>query len=233
MAKGDHIFIVRRIGGIPFQHHGVDMGDGTVVHLAPASGPCVALKDDSGEFCVRRESYESFCRGESPRVVDHKNTRPVEDILSAATGCIGRTGYHLLDGNCEHFARMCVTGRAESHQIEMSEATVASLASLATKALWSVSSRASSRLAIRGGASIHPAAMLADGVEMVALAISCRSGLDAKRSRRLAKVSGTIAAAGIGTMVGGPAGAALLMATHASSSAIADQVCKTARKWLS
>lgn len=233
MARGEHIYVTSNAGNIPFQHHGIDMGDGSVIHLAPLSGARVTLRDESEEFAVRRESYDVFCRGEVPQVVEHMDAREPELIAKAAEMAIGQTGYSLLDGNCEHFATLCATGRSESHQIEMGEATVSAITSMATKALWSVSSKVGGRIAMKGAVRVHPATLLADGVEIATLAAGCRSGLSAKRSRRLAKVSGTVAAAGIGGIVGGPAGAAVCVAAHTSSGAVADQLCKTVRKWLS
>ena len=74
---------------------------------------------------------------------------------------------------------------------------------------------------------------LADGVEVAALAVSCQQGLDADRAKRLARLSGSVVAAGIGGVVAGPAGAAVCLATHSSSTAIADQFCKALRRALS
>lgn len=232
MARGDHIYVSSSVGGIPFQHHGIDMGDGTVIHLAPVSGPRVTLRDRSGEFSVRRDNYDDFCRGEQPQVVAHANARQAEETARAAEESLGRTGYSLLDGNCEHFATSCATGRSESHQIEMGEATVSAMASMATKAFWALSSKIGGGMALRTAIKVHPATMLADGVEIAALALGCQSGFNAKHSRQLAKVSGTVAAAGIGTLVGGPVGAATCLAAHTSSAAVADRACRYMRRLL-
>ena len=232
MAKGDHLRIASTLAGIPFQHHGIDMGDGTVVHLAPENGPRVTLHDTSGEFSVRRDSMQAFCRGQIPEVIPHADGREASEVVATAESMLGKTGYSLLEGNCEHFAMLCATGRYESHQIEMSEATVAAVASLATKAVWSLSSKVAGRIAIRSATRVHPAAMLADGVELAALTIGCHHGMSAEKSRRFAKLSGTVAAAGIGGVLGGPGGAAICVAAHSSSSAIGEQICKTVRMFL-
>jgi hypothetical protein len=233
MARGQHIFVQTQFRGLPFQHHGIDMGDGTVIHLAPTRGARVTLHDDSDEFSVRRVSMEEFCVGQVPQKVEHLDERDPETIAQAAAASLGRSGYSLLDGNCEHFACECATGRAESRQIEMGEATVSSMASMATKMFWSVSSKYCGRWLTKSAMRAHPAMLLADGVEVATLAAGCRSGLSATRSRRLAKMSGTAAAAGIGTAMGGPAGAVACVAVHVGSSHVAEQICTTARKWLS
>jgi hypothetical protein len=44
MSRGEHIYVDGWCAGIPFQHHGIDMGDGTVVHLAPEAGARVTLR---------------------------------------------------------------------------------------------------------------------------------------------------------------------------------------------
>lgn len=233
MKRGDHILVSSTVLGIPFQHHGIFMGDDTVIHLAPASGARVTVRDDSDEFSVRRDSLAEFCRGAEPDVVRHDDQLPGDEVAGNAESYLGKTGYSLFENNCEHFATRCATGRSESHQIEMGEATVSAMASMATKAFWTVSSKVGSKVAMKSAVRVHPATMLADGVEIATLAIGCRSGLTARRSRRLAKFSGAVAAAGVGGLVGGPAGAAICVAAHTSSGAVADQLCKSVRQLLS
>ncbi len=232
MAKGDHIYVNCNSIGIPYQHHGIDVGDGTVIHLAPADGSRIVFSDKSDRFSVRRDSIESFCRGVQPITVVHDKTRTADEVVAVAEAHVGRCGYSLLDGNCEHFARLCACGRSESLQIELGQATVCAVASMTTKAFWAVSARLSSSLAMRGVMKVHPASLLADGVEIAALAIGCRQGLSAQRAQRVARLTGSVAAVGIGALVGGPAGAALSLAAHSSSTAIADSVCQAVRKKL-
>ncbi len=233
MAKGEHIYVHGAAAGIPYQHHGIDMGDGTVIHLAPAAGARIAINDSSDRFMVRRDSIADFCRGSQPITVTHRCERTSEEICTAAEKRVGQCGYSLLEGNCEHFARLCACGRSESHQIEMGQATVSALASMSTKAFWSMSSRLSSRLAVRGAIKLHPAALIADGVEIATLAVGCQQGMDSEKAKRYARFSGSIAAVSVGAVVGGPAGAALSLAAHQSSTAIAEQLCKAVRRVLS
>jgi hypothetical protein len=232
MARGEHIFIRGMVHGIPFQHHGIDMGDGTVIHLAPADGARIAVIDGSDRFSVRRDSMERFSAGQTPSVRRHAAGLAPELVAQNAESHLGKTGYSLLDGNCEHFAALCATGASHSHQIAMAEATVSAFASMATKAVWAISSRLGHRVLIRGAVKIHPAMLLADGMEVAALAVGCKQGFDVKRSKQVARFSGNVVAAGIGGLLAGPAGAALSLAAHASSNAIADQFCKAVRKAL-
>ena len=55
MAKGDQIYVMRDLAALPglYEHHGIDCGDGEVIHYSKA-GP---------EPQIRRTSYESFARG--------------------------------------------------------------------------------------------------------------------------------------------------------------------------
>jgi hypothetical protein len=232
MAKGDHIYVNCVASGIPYQHHGIDMGDCTVIHLAPADGSRIALSDKSDRFSVRRDSWDKFCRGAQPIQVNHSCGRTADEIAAAAEAEVGRCGYCLLDGNCEHFARMCACGKSESHQIELGQATVSAVASMTTKAFWAVGSKLSGHLAARGLMKVHPASILADGVELATLAIGCRRGLTSEQTRRLARLNGSIAALGIGAVLGGPAGAALSLAAHSSSTALGDSLCQTIRRTL-
>jgi len=205
------------------------MGDGTVIHLAPAEGSRIALRDKSDRFSVRRDPWDKFCRGSQPVKVNHTCERSADEIAAAAEAEVGRCGYCLLDGNCEHFARLCACGKSESPQIELGQATVSAVASMTTKAFWAVGSKLSGRMAARGLMKVHPASILADGVELATLAIGCRRGLSSEQTRRLARLNGSIAAVGIGVVLGGPAGAVLSLAAHSSSTALGDSLCQTIR----
>ena len=233
MAKGDHIFIKSRLRGIPFQHHGIDMGDGTVVHLAPESGSRVALVDHSGKFCVRRDSIDTFSFGKPVHVFQHPQPREADEVVAAATSHIGRCGYHLIDNNCEHFANLCATGSAGSRQVDFGHSTAVSMTSAVTKGLWALSGRAAARYATRAAARPHPLSMLADGVEAVTIATGCAAGLTAERTRRLARAGGQLTALAVGCAVGGPVGGAVSLAMHRSSTQIAERVCTAARSGLS
>ena len=111
MAAGDHIYVVGTIQGIPFQHHGIDAGDGSVIHLCAGDGARVTLKDSSERFSVRRTSIQEFANGREIFVKQHSDGRNGEQVVKEAEKRIGECGYNLLEGNCEHFATACATGR--------------------------------------------------------------------------------------------------------------------------
>lgn len=232
MARGDHIYVDGWCAGVPFQHHGIDMGDGTVIHLAPEAGPRVTLRDSSGRFAVRCVTLEQFAGGQSVQVVQDADRLPADQVADRAQAMLGQTGYSLLGGNCEHFASYCANGRLVSRQIDMASAAMVSATSAATKVVWSVAARTGLRTVVRGAVRIHPSSLLADGVEALMLAAGCNRGLTAERSKKLARVSGNLTAVGVGAVVGGPMGAVAALAVHRSSTAFADGICQTLHQLL-
>ncbi|AZB71975.1 lecithin retinol acyltransferase family protein [Synechococcus elongatus] len=105
MAQGDHLVVDRR-GGL-YTHHGIDIGDGTVVHYL------------EGETIVRT-SKDYFRRGEQIRLRDYADCDPADITIERALSRLGEQRYNVLFNNCEHFATWCKTGRANSHQVERS-----------------------------------------------------------------------------------------------------------------
>ncbi|MFO0940309.1 MAG: lecithin retinol acyltransferase family protein [Pirellulales bacterium] len=232
MARGDHIYVEDSLRGIPFQHHGIDVGDGYVIHLAPEDGARVTLRDQSERFAVRRVTLEEFAADRSVKIRTHHKQLSADEVVAAAEKRLGQCGYSLLEGNCEHFATACATGEWVSHQIEMSHGALSCVGSAATKAICSFGSKFGLSAVIRGATKTHPAILIADGVELVALTVGCKSGLPASSAKQVARVSGTLTAFGIGAIVAGPAGAVASMAAHEGSRKVADKLCQAARRIL-
>lgn len=110
MAKGDHIR-ARRLGGL-YTHHGIDVGDGTVVHF---DGDPFRRADAR----VRRVPVEEFAKGATVKTVSHVGTsHDADEVIARALHRLGEGGYDLLRNNCEHFARACKTGAPRSRQVE-------------------------------------------------------------------------------------------------------------------
>jgi len=101
MAKADHLYVSYGC----FTHHGIDLGDGTVVHLSRARG------------CVCHEPLEQFAAGRVVRVHDWASADEPDVVVQRAGQSVGIVGYDLVRGNCEHFASWCKTGRADSRQV--------------------------------------------------------------------------------------------------------------------
>jgi hypothetical protein len=104
MAAADHLQVPRQHG--LFNHHGIDLGDGTVAHYL------------EGRAILRSPTVE-FSRGEPVSVVRYSEPcSPTGVTLRRAMGRLGEQNYNLLFNNCEHFAHWCKTGRHRSSQVE-------------------------------------------------------------------------------------------------------------------
>ena len=111
MSQADLISILCTRGFFSYLHYGIDIGDGTVVHLA--------TNDGEEEMSVQRVSMEQFAGGASITVEQVENALPNERVIELALTAVGKRGYHLFEGNCEHFAREIKTGNNHSIQIDM------------------------------------------------------------------------------------------------------------------
>ena len=114
MARGDHLR-VKRPG---YWHHGVDCGDGTVIHYSGELGR-------KRNAAVRRDSLDVFIDGsDRVEVVRHKRSDPEAAVMRRAHSRLGEQRYSLVFRNCEHFATWCKTGKARSAQVEKVERVV-------------------------------------------------------------------------------------------------------------
>ena len=96
MVAADHLQVPRKHG--LFQHHGIDLGDGTVAHYLEGRE-------------VIRSSFHDFCAGQDCTVIIHKSPSPSHLTLERAKSRMGEQKYNLLFNNCEHFANWCKTGK--------------------------------------------------------------------------------------------------------------------------
>jgi hypothetical protein len=105
LALADHLQAPRQHG--LFNHHGIDLGDGTVAHYLEGRA-------------ILRSPLEEFSRSQPITVVEY----PEEEVsapgvtVRRAMGRLGEQNYNLLFNNCEHFAHWCKTGRHRSSQVE-------------------------------------------------------------------------------------------------------------------
>ncbi|MBD2106185.1 lecithin retinol acyltransferase family protein [Nodosilinea sp. FACHB-13] len=109
MAKGDQIYVMRDLAGVPglYQHHGIDCGDGTVIHYSKAR--------DIAE--IARTSYDAFSWNNPVYTVRKSLVYDPDVVVERAISRLGERQYDLLLNNCEHFANWCTTGRSESRQL--------------------------------------------------------------------------------------------------------------------
>ena len=103
MAAADHLQVPRQHG--LFNHHGIDLGDGSVAHYLEGRE-------------ILRSSRDDFSQGQPIQVIDHTGASAVGVTLRRAMSRIGEQNYNLLFNNCEHFATWCKTGRHRSGQVD-------------------------------------------------------------------------------------------------------------------
>lgn len=109
---GDHL-VTPRYGNI-YTHHGVYIGNFTVLHYAGASG---TGEDQS----VQEVSLDTFSGGpDGPGfIVTHHNDIVFtgDEIVERAKSRVGENRYNFLFNNCEHFANWCIADQSESKQV--------------------------------------------------------------------------------------------------------------------
>ena len=105
MAAADHLQVPRQHG--LFNHHGIDLGDGTVAHYLEGRA-------------ILRSPLADFSRGQPVSTVTYPDGQcsTAGVTLRRAMGRLGEQRYNLLFNNCEHFAHWCKTGRHRSSQVE-------------------------------------------------------------------------------------------------------------------
>ncbi|MEC9093003.1 MAG: lecithin retinol acyltransferase family protein [Planctomycetota bacterium] len=110
----DHLFI--DCGG--YSHHGIYLGNHRVIHFEST------LRRKLPAFCnknpprIQEVTIDDFAANQTIHVRHY--TLPVfspATTIALAQSQVGKTGYSLLQDNCEHFAVWCKTGRRQSTQV--------------------------------------------------------------------------------------------------------------------
>ena len=140
MSRGDHIY-VRRFGGM-YVHHGIDAGDGTVIHYTSSywMTPRLVRRTSLEEFAKNDDiyvrDYTKFIENlESGDLVDRTSQGlnklmdslrglhvdaldfSVEAVMERAESRLGEFAFDLVFNNCEHFSTWCKTGISSSEQV--------------------------------------------------------------------------------------------------------------------
>lgn len=107
MARGDQIYAIRELLTIEgvYQHHGIDCGDGTVIHYRKPNA------------IVDRTSIATMAQGGKIYVKSYKTCFVPDVVIRRAESRLGEQKYNLLFNNCEHFANWCKTGVNFSQQV--------------------------------------------------------------------------------------------------------------------
>lgn len=107
MARGDQIYAIREfltIEGV-YQHHGIDCGDGSVIHYRKPSA------------IIERTSIATMAQGGKIYLKRYQTCFIPEEVIRRAESRLGEQKYNLLFNNCEHFANWCKTGVNFSQQV--------------------------------------------------------------------------------------------------------------------
>lgn len=109
MAFGDQIYVWRNFSNLEgvYQHHGIDVGDGSVIHYRKPSE------------IIEQTSFDTFSKGNTVYVREYPQGFCFipEVVVKRAFSRLGENKYNLLFNNCEHFATWCKTGVSESQQV--------------------------------------------------------------------------------------------------------------------
>ena len=235
MSYGDHIW-VRRLG---YSHHGIDCGDGTVIHFSGEPG---RGKRSASIVC---STMDSFAKGGTVRTVSYGRRRTRRQSVAAARGRLGECGYNLVWNNCEHFAKWCCTGTSRSDQVRSVACGTGAAVAAPTAAVGSIARVSATGVAaglggsgvmsglatagglIGGGAAAGPAVLAAGpalaGVGLMRYALRDDESYDDKerksrRDGRRASTAGAIAGlAGTSTAISAAGTTAGLSAAGISS----------------
>jgi hypothetical protein len=110
MAKGDHIYVECFL----HDHHGIDCGDGTVIHYS--------VKLGNGR--ITRVSKSQFANGQTIKLKKYTSKYSPDVIVKRAEKRLGERKYHVLLNNCEHLAYDCTSGEPDSWQVYQAGAAV-------------------------------------------------------------------------------------------------------------
>lgn len=105
MAAGDHI----RVHRTGYWHHGIDMGDGTVIHFT-------GEEKNMNTAAITHTPLAVFSRESPYEIVEYASRPHPSEVIARALSRLGQRGYDLARNNCEHFATWCVLGEAASEQ---------------------------------------------------------------------------------------------------------------------
>jgi hypothetical protein len=220
MALGDHIYLDRGV----YSHHGVDEGNGWVIHFASIDGT------KSGAS-IRRARIEDFAAGGRVLTRSYGARLSPGKAVERARSMLGASGYDLFSNNCEHFATWCVADEHSSAQVESAtagagvvgvgavvpQAGVAVVASLGEAAMMSgpnmMSGLASVGGTVVGGLVVLGATsgLLAGGAMCVALRDKATLPTDERQARRIGRygaVGGGVAGVALGVHAVGAMGVA-------------------------
>jgi hypothetical protein len=111
--RGDIIYTDRGL----YKHYGVYIGGNNVIHFAPKNG----FELNPQDAYIQKTPLDDFLK-DGTLLIDKDSPAKYspEETARRAQSCLGTSKgeYNLVFHNCEHFARWCKSGVAESHQVQ-------------------------------------------------------------------------------------------------------------------
>jgi len=109
MARADQIYILEpfvNFQGV-YEHHGIDCGDGSVIHLRKYNET------------ITRTPFFNFTKNQTVYVKHYPLSFVSDVVVRRAESRLGeKARYNLLFNNCEHFATWCKIGHPHSQQVK-------------------------------------------------------------------------------------------------------------------
>lgn len=116
-SYGDQIRVSRGL----YYHHGIYKDDDTVIQFASPVGSEVSPETAK----IITTSLTEFLKGGELEVRDFTDSEKKEkrtplEIVAFAESKLGDNmgGYDIVKNNCEHFANLCIFGKARSEQVD-------------------------------------------------------------------------------------------------------------------
>lgn len=91
----DHLY-VQRLYPTPYTHHGIYLGDETVIHYANGTVEIVSINE--------------FSQGATVNIKNSPMAYSVDEVIRRAKSRLGEGDYSVFTNNCEHFCNWCRNG---------------------------------------------------------------------------------------------------------------------------
>jgi hypothetical protein len=213
LKPGDHVYVSYDV----FTHHGIYVGDGSVVELYNNWKKRSGTGSDVPR--IRRISLGEFANGREVKVRQYPPSEcdPPHVVVERALSRLGEEGYNLFNNNCEHFATWCKMGEPRSSQVETFARRGMSLytkllAKPVVEALVKQGLKATAKLAPKAPFRLGMPLLFAPDLAQVIVEHTSATIADAdpKTAETLGKQVGVITSLGLGWAIAGPMGAAVL-----------------------
>jgi len=130
LRPGDVVWANRKAKGLPYNHCGIYIGDGRVIHFAAPEGAEISMKS----AVIHETSFEHFQNNCEVKVIDFpESPYTAQEVVERARSRLGERGYNFFVNNCDHFAVWCKTGKHESLQVDKVKDTAQAIGDIAEK----------------------------------------------------------------------------------------------------